>query len=122
MNVCNSLTARRRVLVHEVNNLPPITVPGQDMSIQEVLMRYQQGRDVSTFNGVYTDNPFVPDGWERMDIQERLDYQRMLKSNVLSAAADLQRRADVSQPPTPAPVQSSDLPIVEDEPKKSGKA
>ena len=122
MNIYNSLTQRRRSLTHEVNKMPPITVPGQDMSIQEVLMRYQQGRDVSTFNGVYTDNPFVPDGWERMDIQERLDYQRSLKSSVLSAAANLQRRADVSQPPTPAPVESSDLPIVEDEPKKSGKA
>ena len=86
MNVYSSLTQRRRSLTHEVNNMPPITVPGQDMSIQEVLMRYQQGRDVQSFQGVYTDSPFVPDNWERMDIQERLDYQRSLRADIINAA------------------------------------
>lgn len=97
MNIHNSSTNRPPIWKGVSNNLPPITVPGQALSIQEVIARYQSGRDVSHFAGSYTDSDLVPDNWERMDVMERLDYTRQMRVDIALAARRMDDAAKAAE-------------------------
>lgn len=56
------------------------TVPGQILTLRQVVDRFRRGQNVQTFSGSYDAN--LPPGWENMDRLEKIDYQREHKSSV----------------------------------------
>jgi len=81
--------------IGEVNTLPSCTIPDQALSIKEMLARYVRGQSVETFTPVYTDNEFIPDNLERMDVFERAELAKQLKDATGNARSD-SRRAKVA--------------------------
>jgi len=85
----------------EVIESPGLTVPGQALAVRDILERYVRGRDVETFAGVYTDSDLVPDGWERMDEIERIEYTRAMKAD-LETKVKRVRDSKPTVPPGPS--------------------
>lgn len=82
---------------------PSLTVPGQTLSLQQLLDRYVRGENVKVFTPVYLgEDSDIPSDLERLDPFERMDMAREIRT-----AIDGHRRR-VSNPepqpgPTPAP-------------------
>lgn len=74
----------------EINDEPSLTVPGMTLSLEELLRRHVRGEHVSVFTPVFSEDPGIPDGLERMDEMDRLDMSRALKQGIES---ERQRRS-----------------------------
>jgi len=61
--------------------LPSLTIPGQTLSLKELLEKYVRGQDVTVFEGVYNDDD-IPDNLELMTEIERIDAARNLKDAI----------------------------------------
>lgn len=59
----------------EVFVKPSLTVPGQVLSLQQLLDRLVRGENVTQFNATYSDDPDLPDV-TALDEQERLMLSR----------------------------------------------
>jgi len=107
----NRRTERRRTK-------PSLTVPGQAMSMDELIRRYVRGETVTTFQGNYTLDDNIPDNLERMDEMEKLDLARQLKSGIQHAqehnARLAKQREMIAANKTPEPLPE---PVKEPEPK-----
>lgn len=82
---------------YEQNDKPSLTVPGQTLSLKELLNRFTRGQSVETFQPVYDDG-YYPET-DRLDKLEKLDLARSLKG----AIQDIQKRPK-PQKPDPAPI------------------
>lgn len=95
VNWANWLTNTNRI--GEINDKPSMTVPGQTLSLKELLLRYTRGQDVQVYQPVYAgDDPDFPDHLEYMDPQERLDAARSIQGAIYDAQvrnAQLERAA-----------------------------
>lgn len=70
----------------EVNNLPSKTVPGQTLSLKELLDRYvRTGVLEQTFTPEYSDDDDLPDV-TRMNEMDRLDAAKQLRDFVIEGA------------------------------------
>lgn len=67
--------------VGERNTLPSLTVPGQTLSLQQLLDRYVRGDQVAVFNPVYTEDPMF-DGLEQMDEMDRRDLALGIREGI----------------------------------------
>lgn len=91
--------------VGEFNDSPSKTVPGQSLSLKELIARYVRGENVKVFTPVFTDSDSIPDQLEYLDPLERLE----LASDIGNAIAQHQRR---KVQPTPDSVKPE--PVVND--------
>jgi len=89
--------------VGEINGLPSKTVPGQTLSIQELVKRYIRGESVEVFKGEYDADTDLPD-ISKMTEMDKLDFARELKETANQASAYIERKAK----PKPAGGRSSD--------------
>jgi len=55
------------------------TIPGQTLSLKELLSRYVMGSPVKQFKPVYTNNTDIPDNLERMEFDERLEHAKVIR-------------------------------------------
>lgn len=71
----------------EVNTLPSLTRPNQAMTVLEILDRHNRGIPVNVSQGMpmYYGDQFEMPIWEKMDLQERLDYLAEWKSDIQEA-------------------------------------
>lgn len=67
--------------IAEVNFGPSLTVPGQTLSLKQLLQRYVRGDSIATFQPMFSDDLDVPD-YEYMDELDRLDMAHQLKNVV----------------------------------------
>lgn len=67
--------------------LPSLTVPDSVPTPRELLARFKRGENVAVFDPVFTDSEFIPDDYERLDKQEKLDMARELKASIAAARA-----------------------------------
>lgn len=74
---------------------PSLTVPGQTLSLRELLERYVVSGTVETHRGVY--DMELPENFEKMDVFEKLDMAAQLRQGIANA------QAAADQPPPPAP-------------------
>lgn len=61
---------------------PSLTVPGQTLSLRDLLDRYVRGGEVATFNPVYTGEEEDYPDLERMSEMDRIDYANELKAYI----------------------------------------
>lgn len=85
--------------VGEVFTLPSLTIPGQSLSLQELLDRFVRGSDIPEFEGEFTEDPFL-DNVERMDFDERAELRQQLSSVISETQA--RRSARTVVPPVVA--------------------
>lgn len=69
--------------IGEKNGLPSLTVPAQTLSLRALIERYTRGQGVETFQPTYTDDPLIPDNYERMSKIERLEHAREMQSDLV---------------------------------------
>ncbi|AXL15344.1 hypothetical protein [Microviridae sp.] len=74
---------------------PSLTVPGQTLSLRELLERYVMGGQIEQFKGVYDGDSDLPDNLEQMDTFEKLDLARNLRESI--------NNAQFEQPTSPTP-------------------
>lgn len=77
------------------------TIPGQGITPREIVTRYINGKTLPNLQGVFTDNQYLPDNFERMDKVDK----SILAYQMLAIVADRQqkmaaRRALPRQAPT----------------------
>lgn len=65
------------------------TVPGMTLSLAELLKRHVRGGDVTVYEGVYSDDPDIPDNLERMTEIERIDLAREIRVGIDDARGRL---------------------------------
>lgn len=83
---------------YETNAKPSLTVPGQTLSLKELLARYTRGQSVETFTPIYDDG-YYPET-DRMDKIEKIELARSLRG----AIDDIQKRPKPKPTkPEPAP-------------------
>lgn len=88
-----------RMLIGEVYTKPSKTIPGQQISLQELLKRYVRGQEVQQFNGVYLgEDEMVPDNLERMTEIERKEAAATIRE-----AIENERQKPRPQKPEPVP-------------------
>jgi len=85
-----------------VNNLPSMTVPGQEVTVAQLFERLTRGRDVPELNGIYTDA--VPPGIEMMDNFQRRDLAQRLRVQQLALQEELVMLAEKEKEKKPGPV------------------
>lgn len=87
------------------------TIPGQGITPKEVVSRYVNRQSLTVMDGVYTDNKFLPDNYERMSKVERAELSHHLTAIMADRRARMQARrtrpvsapADSSTPPSSPP-------------------
>lgn len=88
----------------EVYTLPSMTVPGMVMPLRELIDRYVRGEHVEQFEPVFTDNQFIPDKLELMDVFDRAEYAKELKHSIALERERLGRKkAEKTKEPDPVP-------------------
>lgn len=85
----------------EVNTSPSVTIPGQTLSLRQLLDRYVRGQSVEVFEPVYDDT--MPEGIEHMDKFDRLDMAREIKTAIKRHQEKPAPQPPVPEPPAPAP-------------------
>lgn len=91
-------------LVGEVNTKPSLSIPGQTLSLEELIRRYTRGQSVETFAPVYHgDDDLIPVNWERMSEMERLDLSREIKGHLDDARRAIRSQAKQKQLPDQEP-------------------
>jgi len=73
---------------------PSKTVPGQTLSLEELLRRHVRGENIQSYEPVYTAEPLY-DGIENLNTLDKMDYLNEVKSAIKQVQAK----------PTPAPPQ-----------------
>lgn len=63
---------------------PSLTVPGQTLSLKQLLDRYVKGQDVDVFTPQYSEDPDIPDNLEKMDTLEKLDLAQNIRRGIKS--------------------------------------
>lgn len=100
---------------------PSLTIPGQSLSLRELLERYVISGTTETFKGTYTgeEETEIPDNIEKMDRMEKLDLARDLRHSIADAQQQLafqqkeaakasQKSKDSNTPTNPPTVHSPD--------------
>lgn len=92
----------------EKNGMPSLTMPGQDISVKDLIARYATGRPLTNgreadFDEEPEQGEFIP-GWSKMDRVERIDAMRAaeaelndLKSKLDAKAARSKKKAELKQ-------------------------
>lgn len=84
MKVKNTLNYNEFNKDYEVNTLPSLTIPDQNMSIREIIDRYSRGLPVTSFTPVYEGEDFdLPDP-KTLDLVERHEMAQKIKEEVAS--------------------------------------
>jgi len=84
MKVKNSLNYKEFNNDNEVNNLPSLTIPDQNLSIRQIIDRYTRGLPIHSFNPVYDGEDYdLPDP-RTLDLVERHELAERLKEEVAS--------------------------------------
>lgn len=96
MNFRNNFTATPTKGEIQKNKVSA-TIPGQTLSLKELLTRYTRGQSIETFTPVY-DEGYYPDT-SRMDKLDKLDLARQLKTSI----EDIQKRKPKADSGDPAP-------------------
>lgn len=92
------------------------TIPGQGITPQQIVSRYVNGKALPQLNGVYNDNPMLPDNFERLDQVERVQLAQHMRSIIANRQEKMAaRRAR----PTSAPSESA--PSKEEAPQENKK-
>jgi len=86
--ITNCRNYDHKTTVNERYTKPSLTIPGQTLSLQQLLERYVRGSNVERFNGVYTHE--VPPGMENLTKIEKIEMARNLKNNVQDIRKTLQ--------------------------------
>lgn len=63
------------------STMPSMTVPDQTMSLMEIVERFASGRTISANEGVYNDDPDMPN-LQAMDKVERAEYLQNLNTDM----------------------------------------
>jgi len=80
------------------------TIPGQGITPQQIVSRYVNGKALPQLNGVYNDNPMLPDNFERLDAVQRVQLAHQMRAIVADRREKMfARRAR----PTTAPSESA---------------
>lgn len=83
--------------------MPSKTIPGQTMSLQEILRRYVRGEQIKQFTPQYAGDDDIPNV-ERMNEMDRLDMARAMKEELTEIVGKFKKPKPVENPsPTPAP-------------------
>lgn len=71
----------------EVNTLPSLTKPNQSLTVLQILDRHSRGIPVNVSSGmpVYYGENFEMPVWEKLDMQERLDFIARFKDDLRGA-------------------------------------
>jgi len=93
---CNS-QGKRLPIGGETTNTPSKTVPGQQLSLRQLIERYSRGAHVEVFEGSYSTDPTF-DNMERLDKVERLEAAKQVKQSIADARA--RRASSVNGVPT----------------------
>ncbi len=84
MKVKNSLNYQQFDKDHEVNTLPSLTIPDQNMSIREIIERHTRGLPINAFTPVYEGEDYdLPDP-KTLDLTERQELAEKIKQEVES--------------------------------------
>ncbi len=84
MKVKNSLNYNEFNKDHEVNNLPSLTIPDQNLSIRQIIDRYTRGLPVTGFTPIYEGEDYdLPDP-RTLDLVERQEMAERIKEEVAS--------------------------------------
>ena len=67
----------------EVNTLPSLTIPEQNMSIRQIIDRYTRGLPISGFTPIYDEENDLPD-IRTLDLVERQELAEKYKEEVAS--------------------------------------
>lgn len=74
-----------------VTKLPSVTIPGQVMSLTQILDRFRRGQSVQSFPPVY--NPEFPPGYEELSKIEKIELAREQSSKVNQMRRSLLQKA-----------------------------
>jgi hypothetical protein len=84
LKVKNSLNYKEFERDHEVNTLPSLTIPDQNMSIRQIIDNYTRGLPVNSFNPIYDGEDYdLPDP-RTLDLVERHEMAERIKEEVAS--------------------------------------
>lgn len=71
---------------HEIQSThfkgPSLTIPGQTLSLRDLLERYVMSGTVETHRGVYDSDLDLPDNIEKMDVFEKLDLAKNIRDGI----------------------------------------
>ena len=91
------------------NELPSMTIPGQDMSISDMMERYNNGMSVPVSNMEVLDNedePF-PQFEDILDIQEAQEHIKNVNERLEKARKAKQKKGEPSQDASPSVVKEA---------------
>jgi len=84
MKVKNSLNYKEFERNDEVNTLPSLTIPDQNMSIRQIIDNYTRGLPVNAFTPIYDGEDYdLPDP-RTLDLVERQEMAERIKEEVAS--------------------------------------
>jgi len=84
LKVKNSLNYKEFQRDDEVNTLPSLTIPDQNMSIRQIIDNYTRGLPVTSFNPIYDGEDYdLPDP-RTLDLVERHEMAERIKQEVAS--------------------------------------
>jgi len=66
----------------ETFSLPSMTIPGQTLSLKQLLERYVRGETITTFSPTFSGDDDLPDGIEKLDPMDRIDMARNIKAAI----------------------------------------
>ena len=77
---------------------PSLTVPDMTLSLKELIERYVRTGQAEVFNGVYTgEDTDIPDGFEYLTEQDRMDLARDLNYTIDVSRHELQEKSRLRQ-------------------------
>lgn len=74
---------------------PSETVPDQTLSLKEILNRFVNGREIPSFQAVYSEEEF-PD-FSRMDLTELAEYKELNRQRIKDLEASIKRAREAEQ-------------------------
>lgn len=96
-SVWTQLTSRHRDKKPEMNYLPSKTVPGQSMTIQEMVKRHRQGLPIDESKGaLYQGEELLPD-ISNMDLVDRQAYMDSVADALVEVKARIQASAKTTK-------------------------